>query len=315
MHSRIDTEFPDPTALGTFLDNHDNERWLSQKNDVPLLKNNLAYVILARGIPIVYYGTEQGFAGGADPDNREDLWRSDFNTDSDLYKTIVRLSGARASAGGLPDDDHVHLHVTNNAYAWSRAGGDVIVFTTNTGSGTSGQYCFNSQRQNGHWSNALGNSDTLTSDGNGNLCLSVTNGEPVVLVAATGGGNGDGNNGTLIPTSTATSTAVSSTACPTAVEVTFNVRVTTQLGDQVKVVGNTAELGAWEPDNAIALSANEYTAENPVWQGKVKLSADEKVEYKFVKVRDGNTQWESDPNRDYQVPDCQASASVDASWR
>ncbi|KAI0544359.1 glycoside hydrolase superfamily [Xylaria curta] len=183
MHNQISSLFPDPTALGTFLDNHDNPRWLNAKNDVSLLKNALAYVILSRGIPIVYYGTEQAYAGGADPANREDLWRSGFNTDSDLYQAISRLSAARKSAGGLAADDQNHLYVADTAYAWSRAGGNLVVLTTNSGSGSSGDHCFNTQVSNKQWNNTFG-TGSYTSDGDGNVCVSVTNGEPVVLLAA-----------------------------------------------------------------------------------------------------------------------------------
>ncbi|KAL3460077.1 glycoside hydrolase superfamily [Aspergillus heterothallicus] len=184
MHDQISSLFPDPSALGTFIDNHDNPRWLSVKNDVSLLKNALAYVILARGIPIVYYGTEQGYAGGADPANREDLWRSGFSTDADLYQAISLLSAARSSAGGLGGDDHVHLYVADTAYAWSRAGGELIVLTTNSGSGSGAEHCFDSQVPGGSWENTFGEG-TYTADDSGQVCVTVSNGEPVVLVANT----------------------------------------------------------------------------------------------------------------------------------
>lgn len=183
MHNEISSKFPDPSALGTFLDNHDNARWLNQKNDVSLLKNALAYVILARGIPIVYYGTEQGYAGGNDPANREDLWRSSFNTDADLYQAISRLSGARSSAGGLGDNDHVHLYVEDGAYAWSRANGNLVVLTTNGGRGSSGEHCLHSQKPNKSWDNVFGDG-SYTSNGDGRVCVTVVDGEPVVLLAS-----------------------------------------------------------------------------------------------------------------------------------
>ncbi|KAL2865927.1 glycoside hydrolase superfamily [Aspergillus lucknowensis] len=182
MHDQIDSLFPDPSALGTFLDNHDNARWLNAKNDKTLLKNALAYVILARGIPIVYYGTEQGFAGGNDPANREDLWRSGFNTDADLYKAISRLSAARSAVGGLADNDHVHLYVADSAYAWSRAGGDLIVVTSNSGSG-SAEHCFDSKAPGGSWTNTFSGNGTVTADESGQVCVTLTNGEPAVLVS------------------------------------------------------------------------------------------------------------------------------------
>ncbi|KAI1407613.1 glycoside hydrolase family 13 protein [Hypoxylon sp. FL1857] len=183
MYNQISSLFPDPTTLGSFLDNHDNPRWLNTKNDLSLLKNALAYVILARGIPIVYYGTEQAYAGGADPANREDLWRSSFNTNSEIYQAISRLSATRKSAGGLAGNDQTHLYVADTAYAWSRAGGKLVVLTTNSGLGSTGNYCFDTQVPNGSWNNTFG-TGSYTSDGDGNVCVTVSNGEPVVLLAA-----------------------------------------------------------------------------------------------------------------------------------
>ncbi|KAF4978723.1 hypothetical protein FZEAL_4943 [Fusarium zealandicum] len=183
MHNEISTKFPDPTALGTFLDNHDNARWLNQKNDVSLFKNALAYVMLARGIPIVYYGSEQGYSGGNDPANREDLWRSGYNTNADLYQTLSRLSAARKAVGGLGGDDHKHLYVEDGAYAWSRAGGDLVVLTTNRGRGSSVQHCFFTDKNNKTW-DYLFKEGTATSDGSGRVCVDVVNGEPVVLLAS-----------------------------------------------------------------------------------------------------------------------------------
>ncbi|KAF2011961.1 carbohydrate-binding module family 20 protein [Aaosphaeria arxii CBS 175.79] len=309
MFDRVSNQFPDPSALGTFLDNHDNKRWLNQKNDVSLFKNALAYVILSRGIPIVYYGSEQGYAGGDDPANREDLWRSSFNTNADLYKAISRLSGARKAAGGLAGNDHKHLYVTNNAYAWSRANGNLVVLTTNTGSGSSGQYCFNTQKANGQWTNVFG-SGTFTSDGSGNICLTVSNGEPVVLVA--------GGTTTAAPTATRTDTGstLATSVCPTSVAVTFSQKVTTTFGETIKIAGSSTELGSWDTSKAPALSASQYTSSNPVWTGTIKLAAGSSVQYKFIKVSSsGTVTWESDPNRSYNVPACQSSSTVTSDWR
>lgn len=182
MHDRLTSLVPDPAAWATFLDNHDNQRWLHQKDDTSLLKNCLAYVILSRGIPIVYYGTEQAYAGGDDPFNREDLWRSGFRTDTDLYGAIARLNAAKKAAGGLAADDHVHLHVEPRGYAWSRAGGDLVVLTVNRGVGWDSEYCFNIGRANGSWDDVFG-TGRFSSDGSGNICVRVRNGEPVVLAA------------------------------------------------------------------------------------------------------------------------------------
>ncbi|KAF2127699.1 carbohydrate-binding module family 20 protein [Dothidotthia symphoricarpi CBS 119687] len=307
MMNTVANTFPDPTALGTFLDNHDNPRFLNQKNDQALLRNALAYVILARGIPILYYGTEQGYGGGADPANREDLWSSNFNTQSTMYQAVSKLTAARKSAGGLAGNDHVHLYVASNAYAWSRAGGNLVVLTTNGGSAYSGQHCFNSQKANGIWTNVYGNGATVTADSNGQVCLNVTNGEPIVLVVAAA---------TATTKATSTTLRTTTSACPTAVSVSFTERVTTAVGDTIKIAGNTTQLGNWAPANALALSASQYTSSNPVWTITLSLAAGQAVQYKFLKVSSsGVVTWESDPNRAYSAPACQASAAVSNQWQ
>ena len=62
--------------LVNFLDNHDVGRYLFDRDDekgVESLMNALSFLITQRGIPCIYYGTEQGFMGGNDPGNREDM--------------------------------------------------------------------------------------------------------------------------------------------------------------------------------------------------------------------------------------------------
>jgi alpha-amylase len=314
MLDTVNSGFPDPAALGTFVDNHDNPRWLNQKNDVPLLKNALAFVTLSRGIPIVYYGTEQEYAGGADPTNREDLWRSNFNTQSDLYQTISKLLGAKKSASGLAENDLVNLYVTDIAYAWSRAGGNLIVLTTNTGKGTTGNYCFSTRKANGKWTSVLGG-NAVSADGSGNVCVDVKNGEPVVLITEA---NAEAPIATASPTKTVPSStlATSTVVCPTTVSVTFNHQVATTYGENIKIAGNTNLLGNWDSLTAPALSSAKYTASNPLWSVTLKLPAGQQVQYKFIRVANGGAvTWEGGDNRIYGVPACASSASVDSDWR
>jgi len=81
------TSFSDTTVLGSFIDNHDNPRFLNLNPSIPLLKSSVTFALMAQGIPIVYYGTEQAFNGGSDPANREPLWTS-MNQNSEMYKYI-----------------------------------------------------------------------------------------------------------------------------------------------------------------------------------------------------------------------------------
>ena len=68
--------------LTTFLDNHDNARFLSfgmADQDESRLRAALAWLLTSRGVPILYYGTEQNFDGGGDPWCREDMWSGQWN--------------------------------------------------------------------------------------------------------------------------------------------------------------------------------------------------------------------------------------------
>jgi alpha-amylase len=86
--------FHDVNALGLFVDNHDNPRFLYYKNSWTQFKSALTFVAFAQGIPIVYYGSEQGYAGGPDPANRETLWNT-MDTQHELYHYLTNIITAR----------------------------------------------------------------------------------------------------------------------------------------------------------------------------------------------------------------------------
>lgn len=56
--------------------------------------NALTFLFMADGIPIVYYGMEQGFTGGSDPANREALWPSGY-ANSTGVQIITTLNNLR----------------------------------------------------------------------------------------------------------------------------------------------------------------------------------------------------------------------------
>jgi len=87
----------DPTAVGSFIDNHDNARFLCNNNDIIAYKSAITYVLMGQGIPIIYYGTEQEFSGCSDPYNREVLWPTNYNTNAALYQFIKTINDFRNS--------------------------------------------------------------------------------------------------------------------------------------------------------------------------------------------------------------------------
>lgn len=76
--------FKDVDALGIFVDNHDNPRFLNGNPNWKPFKSALAFALTSRGIPIFYYGSEQAFAGGQDPNNREPMWKN-FNRNHEIF--------------------------------------------------------------------------------------------------------------------------------------------------------------------------------------------------------------------------------------
>jgi glucoamylase len=100
-------------------------------------------------------------------------------------------------------------------------------------------------------------------------------------------------------------------------KITFNVRVTTNYGENVFVVEQLAELGNWSPDNAKPLSASKYTSSDPLWSAAIDLPASTVFEYKYIrKSASGQVTWESDPNNKFTSSSgCGSTATVNDTWR
>ncbi|OQR83869.1 alpha-amylase [Achlya hypogyna] len=132
LKSRYDGEigaFSDLDALGSFVDNHDNPRFLFNfPGKHAQLRAATIFSLTARGIPFVYYGTEQYYAGGVDPANREPLWPT-MNTNSDFYK-LIAVVNAQRKASQIWNTPWVERYSSNNFYSYSR--GQFLVALTNT---------------------------------------------------------------------------------------------------------------------------------------------------------------------------------------
>lgn len=81
------------TVWGTFIDNHDLPRFVTEAapNGAKKLKLALACLFTSPGMPILYYGTEIAMRGGHDPGNRRDM-RFDRNPDMQEFTArLIRL--------------------------------------------------------------------------------------------------------------------------------------------------------------------------------------------------------------------------------
>src|SRR5437773_5010365 len=83
--------------LVMFIDNHDMARFLTVNNNNSRLHEALAFTLTSRGIPCIYYGTEQYLHndtnGGGDPYNRPMM--PGFSTTTTAYQLISQLSALR----------------------------------------------------------------------------------------------------------------------------------------------------------------------------------------------------------------------------
>ena len=77
----------------------------------------------------MYYGSEQQYAGGNDPNNREPMGNN-MNTDADIYKFVAAINKAR-KAHQIWTQPMTERYVLDNVYAFSR--GEFFVALTNSG--------------------------------------------------------------------------------------------------------------------------------------------------------------------------------------
>jgi alpha-amylase len=95
-------------VLVNFIDNHDLPRFLFEKPDTKVLEAALYFLLTWDGIPCIYYGTEQAFAGGVDPKNREDMWLGNrgagiapWATDHAMFQLVQGLIQVRKDLPAL----------------------------------------------------------------------------------------------------------------------------------------------------------------------------------------------------------------------
>lgn len=100
LSHRIDSMmrlYPEPHLMPSFIDNHDVDRFLVN-GDLDGLKQNLLLIMTLPGIPVIYYGTEQGLQ-----EQRASLFktgfgalgRDRFDEQSGLYRYIQSVSALR----------------------------------------------------------------------------------------------------------------------------------------------------------------------------------------------------------------------------
>jgi glycosidase len=120
--STEDSNFTWQNDLVTFFDNHDNPRFLNLNNNTNRLNEATAYILTERGIPIIYYGDEQGLFnttnGGSTPYQRQMM--SGFSTTTTQYKLISKLAALRQSNDAVAYGSHAQRWMNNDVYIYER---------------------------------------------------------------------------------------------------------------------------------------------------------------------------------------------------
>ncbi|MDU0369000.1 alpha-amylase [Hymenobacter endophyticus] len=250
-----------PTLSVSFVDNHDTDHPGALYSPVTNLKL-LAYAYIltrANGYPCVFY---------------KDYYNYGLGNQIKTLNSIRQANayGAAAEYTSVNDAD---------VYAYSRAGDSShpgLLMLLNDG-GSARSKTITTPFKSATLTDKTGNtSGTVTTDANGTGVFPVNSRSYAVWVPSTTGGT--------TPPPTAGTTAVS-----------FNVTYSgTVSGQDVYVLGNTAQLGAWNTANAIKLSGATY----PVWKGTINLTSGTSVQYKYIrKDAAGNVLYEGGSNRTF----------------
>lgn len=161
--------WPDVTTLANFVDCHDKARFLSYSGDIASFKASLAFTICSIGIPAIYYGSEQAFNGGDDPQNREPLWTS-MNTDSEMYDFLRTLNEFRKNTK-FYEHDQIERYADDTFYAFSR--GEYLFAFTNSMETQERTITFHPYEEGTWLCNAFNNKD----------CVQVVDGEFKVSIS------------------------------------------------------------------------------------------------------------------------------------
>lgn len=245
----LDSNYDNASELVTFIDNHDMHRFLSLNPDPKALRLALVVLMTSRGIPCLYYGTEQELVnstgaedglpwGNNDPFNRPMM--TSWDEGRPLFGVVQKLAKLRLDNPCLAWGCQVVKHVSADVFAYWRAyKGHRCLVAVNRSHARIELNDVMADLPDGRYECVLtgqprdvrGGKVTLVLEGQGAVVLS-RHGEPV-----TG---------------------------KTLVRIQVN-GIATQPGETVMVLGDCPELGEWDVSRAVPL---EFINSN-CWFGEI----------------------------------------------
>lgn len=143
---KYDGLYPDIDNVVLLANNHDTDRFMSLPGATKEgAKMHIAFVLVTRGIPQLYYGEEILMTGGHDPDNRKDFpggWKEDkvdkFSLsgrtadEQEMWEWTRDWIGLRKGCESVRRGKTIDLYYDDEVYAFARqAGKETVIVTVN----------------------------------------------------------------------------------------------------------------------------------------------------------------------------------------
>lgn len=260
----MDSRYNGATELITFIDNHDMARFQSLNPDPDMLRLAIDLIMTTRGIPCIYYGTEQYLHndtnGGNDPYNRPMMENWDMETP--VYRDIRLLSGLRRLNPAISLGSQWQKYLTPDVYCYVRRYRENRCFVAmNKGEPVTIELV-ETDLPDGEHTDVLSRRKFEVKDG----CLhNLELGSKEVIII---------------------SHVAERVKGQTIVRAQLN-GVNTQPGEKIIVIGDCPELGNWDIAKGFEL---EYINEN-TWFGEIAFneSAGKLISYKYAMLREGTS--------------------------
>ncbi|MCP2731690.1 alpha-amylase family glycosyl hydrolase [Limnofasciculus baicalensis] len=266
----LDYRYDGATELITFIDNHDMHRFQTLNPSPEMLRLAVILLMTTRGIPCLYYGTEQYLHddtngdinpyGNNDPYNRPMM--ESWDTETPFYRDIRLLSGLRRFNPATSLGSQWQKKLTPDIYCYIRRYRDSIVFVAlNRGEAITLE-TVETELPDGEHTCILTRQKLVVKDG---MIHNLELDEQVAIVISHVGQKIKGK---------------------TIVRVQLN-GVDTKPGETIVVIGNCPELGNWDITKAYPL---EYINQN-TWFGEIPFneSAGKPIVYKYAMLREGES--------------------------
>ncbi|MEG3933448.1 alpha-amylase family glycosyl hydrolase [Microcoleus sp. T3_B1] len=258
----LDHRYYGATELITFIDNHDMPRFQSLNPDPEMLLLAIGLIMTTRGIPCIYYGTEQYLHddtdGGNDPYNRPMMEK--WDTDSPIYRAVRLLSGLRRLNPAISMGSQWQKYLTPDVYCYVRRYRDSVVFVAmNRGNSVTIEEV-DTELPDGEHTEVLSRRKFEVKDG---MLYNLELGSREVMIFSRVGER---------------------VKAKTIVRAQLN-SVRTQPGERIVVIGDCPELGNWDISKGFPL---EYINTN-TWFGEIPFneSAGKLISYKYALLREG----------------------------